>query len=75
METRRYESELATMHKAVYEVKDLAQLEKLAAQLTTKGVRHYLWREQPENILTALATRPYPRSIVRAVCRNLRLYK
>mmetsp|Transcript_28171 Transcript_28171/g.47680 ORF Transcript_28171/g.47680 Transcript_28171/m.47680 type:complete len:157 (+) Transcript_28171:117-587(+) len=49
---------LGSMHKAVLEVKNLNALENLAGRLTEAGVGHHLWREQPEDISTCLATKP-----------------
>ncbi|ORZ37592.1 peptidyl-tRNA hydrolase II domain-containing protein [Catenaria anguillulae PL171] len=55
---------LASMTKVVYQLKNESQLQALAARLDERGLDHVVWREQPENVLTALATRPYRRSEV-----------
>lgn len=50
------------MHKAVLEVKGEPQLRNLALRLAEAGVDHKLWVEQPENIPTALASKPARKS-------------
>jgi hypothetical protein len=35
---------------------------KLHDALDEAGIHHVAWREQPENIFTALATKPYRRA-------------
>lgn len=58
-----------------WQAADEAALVALAAELEALGVRHSLWREQPENICTCLATAPMPRSLVPAPVRKLPLYR
>jgi hypothetical protein len=66
---------LAFMHKVVYEAKSAAALEAMAAKLTARGAVHHMWREQPEDICTAIALKPYPRTLARTFCKGLRLFK
>ena len=54
------------MHKAVLEVKNLNALTGLAERLTTAGVPHKLWVEQPEGIPTCIATKPARKSTLSA---------
>ncbi|GJJ78590.1 hypothetical protein EMPS_10949 [Entomortierella parvispora] len=61
-DTREYLADINNMHKVVLEVKNLPQLEALAASLSGLEVPHVTWREQPENILTCLSTSPIRRS-------------
>ncbi|KAF9926963.1 hypothetical protein FBU30_003605 [Linnemannia zychae] len=61
-DTREYLADLNNMHKVVLEVKNLPQLETLAASLSGLDVPHVTWREQPEDILTCLSTSPIRRS-------------
>ena len=51
-----------SMHKAVLEVKNLGQLLSLSERLTSAGVSHRVWKEQPENVETCLATKPARKS-------------
>ncbi|KAF9959849.1 peptidyl-tRNA hydrolase domain-containing protein 1 [Mortierella alpina] len=44
------------------QVKNLPQLESLAASLSTLDVPHVTWREQPEDILTCISTSPIRRN-------------
>ena len=57
------------------EVESEAQLTKLAEALRDQKLDHVCWREQPENILTALATKPYTKTAVGDVFKRCRLFK
>jgi hypothetical protein len=73
--TRAYLSRLLTMHKVVYSASSQTDLEKTVAKLKERGALFHLWMEQPEAIATAVALKPYPRSVSRALCKGLRLFK
>ncbi|KAG7219627.1 hypothetical protein INR49_018941 [Caranx melampygus] len=70
-DTQRYLSELDSMHKAP----DDAALSALSENLTQAGVSHKLWIEQPENIPTCLALKPYPKETVQPLLRKFKLFK
>lgn len=57
------------------EVKGEPQILNLSEKLTAGGILHRLWIEQPENIPTCLATKPYPKSLVSPFFRKLKLCK
>jgi hypothetical protein len=59
----------------VLEVKSEQQLVNLSAKLQEHGILHKLWVEQPENIPTCLATKPYRRSAGAAHFKKLQLCK
>lgn len=63
------------MHKVVLEAKDEADLLDIDNQLNQGKIDHILWREQPENIVTAIATKPYVKSAYGTLLRHLRLLK
>ena len=63
------------MRKVVLEATSEDHLRSLSGTLATAGIQFKLWTEQPENVITALATRPYPRSAVAPFFRKLRLLK
>lgn len=63
------------MHTVVLEAKNESALLKLAQTLQDNDVQHVLWREQPENIVTALASGVYQRSTVKKYFNKLRLFK
>ncbi|KAK9207735.1 hypothetical protein WN944_000081 [Citrus x changshan-huyou] len=54
-----------SMHKVTLEVKGETQIVNLSEKLNAGGIAHKLWIEQPENIPTCLATKPYPKSTIR----------
>ncbi|KAI3468421.1 hypothetical protein Pfo_025084 [Paulownia fortunei] len=65
-------SNLDSMHKAI---KGEAQILNLSDKLKAGGITHKLWIEQPENIPTCLATKPYPKSSVSSFFKKLKLCK
>ncbi|KAJ0984188.1 hypothetical protein J5N97_002544 [Dioscorea zingiberensis] len=66
---------LNSMHKVTLEVKGEVQIRNLSEKLAGNGIDHKLWIEQPENIPTCIATRPYPRSQVASFFKKLKLCK
>ncbi|KAF3643369.1 putative exocyst complex protein exo70-like [Capsicum annuum] len=56
-------SNIDSMHKVTLEVKGETQILNLAEKLKAGGIAHKLWIEQPENIPTCLAIKPYPKSL------------
>ncbi|XP_029983647.1 putative peptidyl-tRNA hydrolase PTRHD1 [Sphaeramia orbicularis] len=74
-DTQRYLSDLDCMHKVVLGAPDEAALSGLSQTLTQAGVAHKLWIEQPENIPTCLALKPYPKDAVQPLLRKFKLFK
>ncbi|CAI5684335.1 putative peptidyl-tRNA hydrolase PTRHD1 [Oreochromis niloticus] len=74
-DTQRYLSELDSMHKVVLGAPDEAALSGLSESLKQAGVSHKLWIEQPENIPTCLALKPYPKETVQPLMRKFKLFK
>ncbi|XP_072218102.1 putative peptidyl-tRNA hydrolase PTRHD1 [Leuresthes tenuis] len=74
-DTQRYLAELDSMHKVVLGAPDEAALSSLSESLTQAGVSHKLWIEQPENIPTCLALKPYPKETVQPLMRKFKLFK
>jgi len=72
-DVQAYCADLDGMRKAVLEVKGEAQLRNLGAKLAAAGIAHRLWVEQPEGFPTALATKPYRKSVVGPHVRKLQL--
>ncbi|PIA43652.1 hypothetical protein AQUCO_01800009v1 [Aquilegia coerulea] len=66
---------IGSMHKVTLEVKGETQLFNLSQKLTASDIAHKLWIEQPENIPTCLATKPYPKSAVSSFFKKLKLCK
>ncbi|CAL1385260.1 unnamed protein product [Linum trigynum] len=76
-ETVRYcgPENIDSMHKVTLEVKGETQMLNLAEKLRGGGIAHKLWIEQPENIPTCIATKPYPKSQVASFFKKLKLCK
>ncbi|KAL5709633.1 hypothetical protein ACHQM5_020298 [Ranunculus cassubicifolius] len=67
-------NKIDSMHKVTLEVKSETQLLNLSEKLKAGNVAHKLWIEQPENVPTCLATKPYPKSAVASFFKKLKLY-
>ncbi|KAI9594002.1 peptidyl-tRNA hydrolase II domain-containing protein [Syncephalis fuscata] len=74
-ETIAYTDDLVNMHKVVLETKSLATLETVCEKLTALQIQHYRWVEQPENILTCIATQPTRRSILQEAIKKCQLWR
>ncbi|KAA0708432.1 putative peptidyl-tRNA hydrolase PTRHD1 [Triplophysa tibetana] len=74
-DTRDYLAELDTMHKVVLQAPDEASLTTLSNTLSEKSIAHKLWMEQPENIPTCLALKPYPKDTVQPFLKKFKLFK
>ncbi|XP_053371308.1 putative peptidyl-tRNA hydrolase PTRHD1 [Clarias gariepinus] len=74
-DTQEYLAELDTMHKVVLQAADEACLTDLSSTLSESGIMHKLWTEQPENIPTCLALKPYPKQTVQHLLKNFKLFK
>ncbi|XP_028630159.1 putative peptidyl-tRNA hydrolase PTRHD1 [Grammomys surdaster] len=73
--TAAYLRELGRMRKVVLEPADEATLKELAETLQQKSIDHTLWLEQPENIATCIALRPYSKEEVSQYLKKFRLFK
>ncbi|XP_016098126.1 putative peptidyl-tRNA hydrolase PTRHD1 [Sinocyclocheilus grahami] len=74
-DTQEYLAELDSMHKVVLQAPDEASLSALSSTLLEKDIAHKLWMEQPENIPTCLALKPYPKETVQPFLKKLKLFK
>jgi len=54
---------------------DEETLTKLAETLREANIDHKLWIEQPENVATCLALKPYPKIQVQKLLKKLKLLK
>ncbi|XP_015792892.1 putative peptidyl-tRNA hydrolase PTRHD1 [Tetranychus urticae] len=71
--TKSYLQDLENMHKVVLKA-DEAQLTEIVTKLTNNNIDFYLWKEMPENITSALATRPYYKQDIHPFLKHLKLY-
>lgn len=61
--------------KVVLEVKGEQQLQNLSSMLKDNNIDHKLWVEQPENIVTCLATAPCSKAAVQQHFKKFQLCK
>ncbi|XP_039750599.1 putative peptidyl-tRNA hydrolase PTRHD1 [Pararge aegeria] len=73
--TIKYLRDLENMHKVVLEVPNEESLKKVAEKLKENSIDHKLWIEQPENIPTCLALKPYSKDEVKKYVGKFKLYK
>eukprot|EP00762_Andalucia_godoyi_P006312 ANDGO_05923.mRNA.1 hypothetical protein len=71
-----YFANLDSMHKVCVSSPSKEHLEQISQQLSTAGVRHKLWIEQPENIPSCIATAPMLKSVAKKLdfLRKLKLF-
>ncbi|CAF0877059.1 unnamed protein product [Rotaria sordida] len=74
--TKLYLSDLERMHKVVLGIdgneNDINELSNLLKQ---NSIEHYLWIEQPENIPTAIAVKPYYKKDIEHFFSKYKLYR
>ncbi|XP_068928089.1 putative peptidyl-tRNA hydrolase PTRHD1 [Petaurus breviceps papuanus] len=73
--TEAYLQDLGSMRKVVLEAPDEAALMALAETLKQNNIDYMLWLEQPENIATCIALRPYFKGEVNTHLRKFKLLK
>ncbi|XP_041968064.1 putative peptidyl-tRNA hydrolase PTRHD1 [Aricia agestis] len=73
--TKQYLNDLDNMHKVVLEIPDEESLKKIAKKLEENSISHKLWIEQPENVATCVALKPYPKDEVKKYVGKFKLYK
>ncbi|KAM9383509.1 putative peptidyl-tRNA hydrolase PTRHD1 [Phaethornis superciliosus] len=74
-ETRGYLELGGAMRTVVLEAPDEAALATLAETLKQNSIDHQVWTEQPENVATCLALRPYPKEQVHQYLKKFKLLK
>ncbi|KAK3578948.1 hypothetical protein CHS0354_035587 [Potamilus streckersoni] len=73
--TQEYLRDLDRMHKVILEAKDEESLKRLSENLTQEGIDHKLWIEQPENIPTCVATKPYKKEDIQKYFKEFKLFR
>ena len=74
-ETVDYLKNLDSMHKIVVGVVSQADLVALSETLIENEIKFKLWTEQPENIPTCIATKPYTKSLVDKFFKTFKLFR
>ncbi|XP_037559538.1 putative peptidyl-tRNA hydrolase PTRHD1 [Dermacentor silvarum] len=73
--TIAYTENLDGMHKVVLAAPTDSKLLALSQALQAASIDHKLWTEQPENIPTCLATKPYAKADVQSFFKDFKLFK
>jgi hypothetical protein len=74
-DTVAYLAALDSMHKVICAAESEAAVRATADALSAAGVGHKLWVEQPEGIVTAVATRPARRSELKPFFADYKLLR
>lgn len=74
-QTQEYLENLDSMHKVVVGVPSENELKELSEQLAKDDIKFKLWIEQPENVPTCLATKPYSKSLVEKFFKAFKLLR
>ncbi|KAJ8322024.1 hypothetical protein KUTeg_000495 [Tegillarca granosa] len=74
-DTQSYLSDIDRMHKVILEAKDEDSLRKLSENLIAENIDHKLWIEQPENIPTCVAVKPYRKDLVQNYFKSFKLFR
>ena len=72
---QKYMADIDNMHKVTLAAKDEQELHDLIILLTQNGIQFRSWLEQPEGVLTAVATMPYPREVTSPHLKHLKLFR
>jgi peptidyl-tRNA hydrolase len=73
--TRAYLASIDSMHKIVLAAPSAEDIHRVSSALTAATLQHHVWLEQPERVVTALATAPYKRSILSSFFAGLKLLR
>ncbi|XP_050086345.1 putative peptidyl-tRNA hydrolase PTRHD1 [Anopheles aquasalis] len=72
-ETAEYFRDLDNMHKVVLEAPTASKLVDLGELLQQNDIKHKVWIEQPENLPTCIALKPYPKDEVQKYVKKFKL--
>lgn len=73
--TKVYLDNLDSMHKVVLKAENEDQLKELTVNLKSSNIDHYCWIEQPENIISCIASAPNDKSILQPFFKPFKLFK
>lgn len=74
--TKAYFNDLDRMHKVVLSVEGGEnEMNEISNLLKQNSIEHYLWIEQPENIPTAIAVKPYYKKDIEQFFSKYKLYR
>ncbi|KAI8910260.1 peptidyl-tRNA hydrolase II domain-containing protein [Gorgonomyces haynaldii] len=71
--TVEYFKNMESLRKVTLQAKDDKHLLELSQELHQQGLDHVVWREQPEDLITCLATKPMLKSSAGGL-KKLKLY-
>ncbi|SBS85496.1 peptidyl-tRNA hydrolase PTRHD1, putative [Plasmodium ovale curtisi] len=63
------------MHKVILKIDDTNELKNLASILDKESMKYRIWTEYPDNVMTALAVKPYYKITVKNYFKKYALLK
>lgn len=63
------------MHKVVLKASSEEEMKELVFQLAADGISHHAWMEEPEKIMSAVASAPNEKSILQPYFKKFKLFK
>ncbi|SBS87365.1 peptidyl-tRNA hydrolase PTRHD1, putative [Plasmodium malariae] len=63
------------MHKIILKVDDSNELKKLSSVLDKESLKYKIWIEYPENVLSAVAIKPYYKDTVKDYFKKYQLLR
>lgn len=69
------QQQLSQMHSVTLSVPSQDELLHVHNKLQHNNIQHVIWYEQPDNIYSCIATKPYLRSIIKPLLSHLKLLK
>ncbi|CAG2115323.1 unnamed protein product [Medioppia subpectinata] len=73
--TIEYIQHLESMTKVVLKADNEEVLRDVCHKLSQNSIAYHLWTEQPEGIITCVATTPRPRDVLKPLLNHLKLFK
>jgi hypothetical protein len=63
------------MHKIIISVQNHEELKELNDTLLVNEIKFKLWIEEPENVPTCLATKPYSKALIEKYFKMFKLFR
>lgn len=74
-QTSEYLKDLERMTKVVLKANSEQEILAASEILKENNIEHHIWREQPENIISSLATVPRNRDLLKPLLKDFKLFR
>ena len=73
--TKEYLNQLARMHKVVLKAESEDDMKELIKSLESNSIKHYVWVEEPESLVSSVASAPDLKSVLQPFFKSFKLFK